>query len=163
MGQATRFWEGERICHDFIYPRASCRKTQPRFVIQNSVQKKSSTENRGKTSRKRFPALLRGGRLSRCCFLSASRRISAGSGSFRCGRTRYFSRGRRRGRGSRSCRGRDSFSFLLARREKRGPSQYADVFLHNWSAHCFNRSIAASAVFGPLRMLLETEMARYER
>ena len=29
-------------------------------------------------------------------------------------------------------------------------------------AHCFNRSIAASAVFGPRRMLLETQMARHE-
>ena len=29
-------------------------------------------------------------------------------------------------------------------------------------AYCFNRSIAASAVFGPRRMLLETQMARHE-
>ena len=29
-------------------------------------------------------------------------------------------------------------------------------------AHCFNRSIAASAVFGPRRMFLETQMARHE-
>jgi len=29
-------------------------------------------------------------------------------------------------------------------------------------AYCFNRSIAASAVFGPSRKLLETQMARHE-
>ena len=36
----------------FIYPETSYLKTQSRFVIERSVQKKSSTENRGKTSRK---------------------------------------------------------------------------------------------------------------
>jgi hypothetical protein len=132
------------VATTFIYPETSCLKTQFRCLIQRSVQKKSSTENRGKTSQKRTPALL-GRRLGRCllgsnrrisvasrCLLGASGRIRVASGSFRCSGTRYFSRGRRRGRGSRSCRGSDRFSFLLARYEKRGPGQNADIFLHSW-------------------------------
>ena len=110
--------------------------------------------------RKQSKNLLRG-RLGRC-FLCASRRFSGGIWSFGCSGTRHFSRRRRRGCGSWSCRGSDGFSFLLARREKRGTSQNADVFLHNSRGYCFNRSIAASAVFGPSRMLLETQMARHE-
>jgi hypothetical protein len=42
-----------------------------------------------------------------------------------------LSRRRRRGRGSRACLRSDSFSFLLARREKRGSGQNADIFLHS--------------------------------
>src|SRR5580765_2504246 len=80
-------------------------------------------------SKERIPALLRG-RLRRC-FLGASRRISGGSWSFRCGGTRRVGRRRRRGRGSWTCRRSDSFSFLLARREKRGSGQNADVLLHS--------------------------------
>src|SRR6478752_7261030 len=34
-------------------PGPSCLRTQSRFVIHRSVQKKSSTENRGKTSQKK--------------------------------------------------------------------------------------------------------------
>jgi hypothetical protein len=118
------------VATTFIYPGTSCLKTQSRLVIQPSVQKKSSTENRGKTSEKRIPALLRR-RLGRR-LLGGSRSISGGSGSlFHCSGTR-FSRGRRRGRGSWTCRRSDSFSFLLARCEKRGHRQNADVFLHSW-------------------------------
>ena len=69
--------------------------------------------------KERIPALLRRRRLGRCllgrCSLGAGCRIRVPSGRFRCSRTRYFSRGRRRRRGSRSCRRSDSFSFLLAR------------------------------------------------
>jgi len=84
----------------------------------------------GEDSEKRIPALLRR-RLGRR-LLGGSRSISGGSGSlFHCSGTR-FSRGRRRGRGSWTCRRRDSFSFLLARCEKRDPGQNADVFLHSW-------------------------------
>lgn len=42
----------------FIYPGTSCRKRQSRFVIPPSVQKKSSTENRRKTSKKRNSSLI---------------------------------------------------------------------------------------------------------
>ena len=119
------------VATTFIYPEGTCHKTQSRFVIQRSVQKKSSPENRGKTYKKRIPALLRRRRLGRC-LLGASRRIRGPSWSFRCSRTRCVSRGRRRGRGSWTCRRRDSFSFLLARCEKRAHGQNADVFLHNW-------------------------------
>jgi hypothetical protein len=42
-----------------------------------------------------------------------------------------LSRRRRRGRGSWTCLRSDSFSFLLARREKRGSGQNADIFLHS--------------------------------
>src|SRR6476660_1179834 len=72
-------------------------------------------------SKERIPVLLRG-RLRRCFlgvsrrFSGASRRVGGGSRSFRCSRT-----------GRRS----DSFSFLLARREKGGSGQNADVFLHS--------------------------------
>lgn len=118
------------LCHDLL-SRTSWLKTESRCVIQRSVQKKSSAEDRRKTSQKRIPALLRGRRLGRC-LLGASGRIRIASGSFRRGRTRYFSRGRRGGRGSWTCRRCDSFSFLLARREKRETSQYTNVFLHNW-------------------------------
>ena len=115
----------------FICPGTSCLKTEWRCVDQHSVQKKSSTENRGKTSKKRVPALLRRGRFG-WCFLGASGRIRVASGSFRCGGTRYFSGGRGRRRGSRTCRRSDRFSFLLARCEKRAHGQNADVFLHSW-------------------------------
>src|SRR4029077_8501485 len=80
-------------------------------------------------SKERIPALLRG-RLRRC-FLGASRRVSGASWSFRCSGTRRVSRCRRSG-GSGSCRRSDSFGFLLARHEKRGTGQNADVFLHSW-------------------------------
>ncbi len=83
-------------------------------------------------SGKRIPGnLLPGRRLGRC-FLCASRRFSGGSWSFRCSGTRHISRRRRWGRRSWTCRRSDSFSFLLARREKRGSGQNADVFLHSW-------------------------------
>ena len=101
-----------------------------------SVQKMSSTEIPGRLQKN--PALLPGRRVVGC-FLSASgrvsapgRRVSGGSCSFRCGGARHFGRRRWRRRGSWTCRRSDSFSFLLARREKRGPGQNADVFLHSW-------------------------------
>jgi hypothetical protein len=81
-------------------------------------------------SKKRISALLRRRRLRRC-FLGASRRIGGVSWSFGCSGTRHFSRRRGRSRGSWTCRRSDSFSFLLARREKRGSGQNADVFLHS--------------------------------
>jgi len=42
------------------------------------------------------------------------------------------------------------------------PARMQMYFFIVRDAHCFNRSIAASAVFGPRRMLLETQMARHE-
>ena len=57
----------------------SCLKTQSRFVIHRSVQKKSSTENRGKTSqRKEFQPYC--ARRLRRCFLGASRRVMVPAG-----------------------------------------------------------------------------------
>src|SRR5262245_46391975 len=104
-------------------PKGAATKTRSRFVIQRAVQKKSSHENRGKTYKKRIPVLLRRRRLGRRRLggrlLGASRRIRVPRGGFRCSRTRCVSRDRRRGRGSWTCRRRDSFSFLLARCEKR--------------------------------------------
>src|SRR5262245_50872543 len=124
------------VATTFIYPEGSCHKTRSRFVIQRAVQKKSSHENRGKTYKKRIPVLLRRRRLGRRRLggrlLGASRRIRVPRGGFRCSRTRCVSRDRRRGRGSWTCRRRDSFSFLLARCEKRARGENADVFLHSW-------------------------------
>jgi hypothetical protein len=42
------------------------------------------------------------------------------------------------------------------------PARMQMYFFIIGDAYCFNRSIAASAVFGPSRMLLETQMARHE-
>jgi hypothetical protein len=42
------------------------------------------------------------------------------------------------------------------------PARMQMYFFIIEDAYCFNRSIAASAVFGPRRMLLETQMARHE-
>jgi len=83
----------------------------------------------GRLLEKENPGNLSRGRLGRC-FLGASRRISGGSWSFRCSRTR-ISRCRRSG-GSRSCHRSASFGFLFTSREKRGTGQNADVFLHSW-------------------------------
>jgi len=87
----------------------------PRLSTKEIFHRKSGED----FSKERIPALLRG-RLRRC-FLGASRRVSGASrringgiGSFRGSWTRHFSRRRRRGRGSRTCRRNDSFSFLLA-------------------------------------------------
>src|SRR5215216_4008620 len=73
--------------------------------------------------------LLPGRRLGRR-FFCASRRFSSGSRSFGCSGTQI---GRCRGSGGgRSCRRSDSFGFLFTSREKGGPGQDADVFLHSW-------------------------------
>jgi len=42
------------------------------------------------------------------------------------------------------------------------PARMQMYFFIVGDAYCFNRSIAASAVFGPRRMLLKTQMARHE-
>ena len=42
------------------------------------------------------------------------------------------------------------------------PARMQMYFFIIGDAYCFNRSIAASAVFGPRTMFLETEMARHE-
>src|SRR5436305_10337662 len=42
------------------------------------------------------------------------------------------------------------------------PARMQMYFFIIGDAYCFNRSIAASAVFGPRAMFLETEMARHE-
>src|SRR5262245_49668286 len=84
----------------------------------------------GRLLKQKQSKILLRGRLGGC-FLCASRRFSGVSWSFGCSGTRHFSRRRRRGCGSWSCRRNDGFSFLLACRKKRGTSQNADVFLHN--------------------------------
>jgi len=43
------------------------------------------------------------------------------------------------------------------------PARMQMYFFINRDAYCFNRSIAARAVFGPSRMLLETQVPRHER
>jgi len=42
------------------------------------------------------------------------------------------------------------------------PARMQMYFFIVGDAHCFNKSITASAVFGPRRMLLETQIARHE-
>jgi Flp pilus assembly protein TadB len=42
------------------------------------------------------------------------------------------------------------------------PARMQMYFFIVGNAHCFSTSIAASAVFGPRRMLLKTQMARHE-
>jgi hypothetical protein len=101
----------------FVRERAASRPSRD-SVTHRAVQKKSSTENRRKTSVKRISTLLCRRRFGRC-FLGASWGFCDGSWSFRCSRTGHFSRRRRRGRGSWTCLRSDSFRFLLARREKR--------------------------------------------
>src|ERR1044071_10148786 len=96
-------------------------------------KKKSSTETGGRLLKGKDPSNLLRGRLGRG-FLCASGRFSGGSWSFRCSRSRQISRRRCSSR-SWSCHRSDSFSFLLTRREKRGTSQDADVFLHNLEKH----------------------------
>ena len=114
-------------------PQAAVAIRDPPLSTKEIFHRKSGED----FSKERIPALLRG-RLTRCLFgasrrvSGASRRITGGIGSFRGSWTRHLSRRRRRGRGSRTCRRSDSFSFLLARREKRGSGQNADVFLHSW-------------------------------
>ena len=83
----------------------------------------------GRLLGKKNPGNLLPGRLGRC-FPCPSRRFSSGSWSFGCSGT-CLSRCRRSG-GGRSCRRSDSFGFLFTSREKGGPGQNADVFLHNW-------------------------------
>jgi len=113
-----------------IFSETSGLNTQSDSVIYRSVQKKSSTEYPREDFSKKLSALLRGWRFRRC-FLGASRRFGDGIWSFRCRGTRHLSRRRRRGRGSWACLRSNSFSFLLARREKRGSGQNADIFLHS--------------------------------
>ena len=115
-------------------PQAAVAIRDPPLSTKEIFHRKSGED----FSKERIPALLRG-RLRRCLFFGASRRVSGasrritgGSGSFRGGWTRHFSRHRRRGRWSRTCRRSDSFSFLLACRKKHGSGQNADVFLHSW-------------------------------
>src|SRR5439155_20003269 len=81
-------------------------------------------------SNRKNPGNLLAGRFSRC-FFCASRRFSGSRWSFRCSGTGRITRCRRAG-GSWSRRRSYSFSFLLARREKRGSGQNADVFPHGW-------------------------------
>ena len=113
-----------------LYPGTSRSRRGRACECTTSVQKKSSPGIQRKISREKKAGDLLPGRLSRC-FRRFSRRFSCRSRSFRCSRTGHFSRRRRRRRGSWSCRRSDGFGFLLARREKRGTSQYTDVFLHD--------------------------------
>src|SRR4029077_6910946 len=114
-------------------PRDAVAIRNPPLSTKEIFHRKSGED----LSKERIPALLRG-RLRRRLLggsrrvSGASRRVSGGIWSFRGSRTRHFSRRRRRGRRSWTCRRSDSFSFLLARREKRGSGQNADVFLHSW-------------------------------
>ena len=95
-----------------------------------AAYKRNLPPNIGGRLLERTFSLLRGWRFRRC-FFRASRRFRDGSRSFRCSATCHLSRRRRRGRGSRTCLRSNSFSFLLARREKRGSRQNADIFLHS--------------------------------
>src|SRR4029077_10907425 len=96
-----------------------------------STKKVFQENSGGRPLEKKKPGNLLPGRL-RGCFLCGSRRFHCRSSwSFFGSRTGRITRSRRAG-GSWSRRRSDSFGFLLARREKRGSGQNADVFLHSW-------------------------------
>ena len=114
----------------------------------------------GRLLEKKNPGNLLRGRLSRC-FLCASRRFSGGSWSFRCSGTRHsVVAGAVVGAGVAAGVTVSVFCSQAAR--SAAPARMQMYFFIVGDAYCFNRSIAASAVFGPRRMLLETQMARHE-
>jgi Flp pilus assembly protein TadB len=73
------------VATTFIYPGTSCLKTQSRLVIQPSVQKKSSTENRGKTLKKEFQPYCEGDSAGVSSVAAGASVVAAGACSIAAG------------------------------------------------------------------------------
>jgi hypothetical protein len=113
-----------------------------------SVQKKSSTGIRGKTSQKKIPAIYCPGDSAGDSCVAAGASVAAGLVSVAPGAMV----------GAGVSAGVTVSVFCSHAARSAAPARMQMYFFIVGDAYCFNRSIAASAVFGP-RMLLETQMA----
>ena len=132
-------------------PGTSCLKPQSRFVIHRSVQKKSSTENRGKTSRKKgIPAIYCGGDSAGVSSAPAGDSVVAAGASVAAGLVISVAAG---GGvvGVGVVSGATVSVFCSHAARSAAPARMQMYFFIIRDAYCFNRSIAASAVFGPRR------------
>ena len=149
-------------------PGTSCLKTQSRFVIHRSVQKKSSTENRGKTSqRKEFQPYCDGDSAGVSSVPAGDSSAPAGESVVAAGAsgaaglvTSVVAGGGVVGVGL--VAGVTVSVFCSHAARSAAPARMQMYFFIVRNAHCFSWSISASAVFGPRRILFETQMARHE-
>jgi hypothetical protein len=132
-----------------------------RLGCATSVQKKSSTENQGKTSQtERIPAIYCPGDSAGVSSVPAGDSIVAAAGASVAAGLVSVVAGAVVGAGVAAGVTVSVFCSQAARSAALARMQM--YFFIVGDAYCFNRSIAASAVFGPRRMLLETQMARHE-
>ena len=126
-----------------------------------SVQKKSSTENRGKTSQRKESRLYPPGDSAGVSSVPAGESIVAAGASVATGLVISVAAG---GGvvGVGLVAGVTVSVFCSHAARSAAPARMQMYFFIVQDAYCFNRSIAASVVFGPRRTLLETQMARHE-
>jgi hypothetical protein len=127
-----------------------------------SVQKKSSTENRGKTSQRKESRLYPSGDSAGVSSVPAGDSVVTAGTSGEAGLVISVAAG---GGvvGVGLVAGVTVSVFCSHAARSAAPARMQMYFFIVGDAHCFNTSIAASAVFGARRMLLETQMARHER
>src|SRR4029453_4884480 len=124
-------------------------KTRSRFVIPTPVQKKSSTENRGKTSRKeRIPAIYCEGDSAGVSSAPAGDSVVAAGASVAAGLVISVAAGGGVGGGG-VVSGVTVSVFCSHAARSAALARMQMYFFIIRDAYCFNRSIAASAVFGP--------------
>lgn len=137
------------LCHDLL-SRTSWLKTESRWVIQRSVQKKSSAEDRRKTSQKEFQLYCAGGDSAGVSSAPAAESGLPAGASVAAGLvTSVVAGGGVVGVGLVAGATVSVFCSHAARSAKLASIQM--YFFIIGDAYCFNRSIAASAVFGPRR------------
>jgi hypothetical protein len=152
------------VATTFVYLETSCRKMQPRFAIERSVQKKSSPENRGrllKKSQRYCPGDCAGDSAGVSSVPAAASGLPAGASVAAGLVTSVVAGGGVVGAGV--VAGATVSVFCSHAARSAAPASMQMYFFIIRNAYCFIRSIAASAVFGPHRMPLETQMARHER
>lgn len=131
------------------------------FVIHGSVQKKSSTETRGKTSQKNNCSLYCAGDSAGVSSVPPGDSVVAAAASAEGGLVISVAAG---GGvvGVGLVAGVTVSVFCSHAARSAAPARMQIYFFIVGDAHCFSTSIAASAVFRVRRMLLEIQMVRHE-
>ena len=152
MRQPTHFWKGAcaHVCalrRQDSRPEMRRLKTWPRFVMCPPVQKKSSTENRWKTSQTEIiPAIYGAGDSAGVSSVAAGESVVAAGASVEGGVVSVVT-GAVVGAGV--VTGATVSVFCSQAARSAAPARMQMYFFIIEDAQCFNRSIAASAVFGP--------------